>query len=135
MTSLIPKGTYRLRSGDPNSPNAYLARETDGPGTEVVVEQLDTASDSQKVRIHRFFLFIVHYILKASSTQWDISPATDRDYMITAFGNGGHILQPDSASDLVCAPTRVTWTIEPRGKNIYVFDSVFHPNFNPFILD
>jgi hypothetical protein len=55
MTSLIPKGTYRLRSGDPNSPNAYLARETDGPGTEVVVEQLDASSDSQKVHIHRFF--------------------------------------------------------------------------------
>jgi hypothetical protein len=57
--------------------------------------------------------------------------------MITAFRNDGYILRPDSANDLVCSPTGVTWTIEPRGKNIYVFDSVsgFHPNFNPFILD
>jgi len=80
-------------------------------------------------------------LLESPSTQWDISPAadgdaTDGDYKITAFGNSDHILRPDSSSELVCSSTRrrVTWTIEPRGKN-YVFDPAFHPNFNPFILD
>jgi hypothetical protein len=133
MTSLVPKGMYRLRSGDSNSPNAYLVRETNASGS-VVVAQLDASSDSQKVCIHHFFHCA---FLQSPSTQWDISPAADGDYTITAFGNNRHILRTDSASELVCSPTRrnVTWTIEPRGKNIYVFDFAFHPNFNPFILD
>ncbi|KIM42915.1 hypothetical protein M413DRAFT_444535 [Hebeloma cylindrosporum] len=100
MTSPVRKDTYRLRSGDPNSPNAYLSRGANGSGL-VVVEQLDASSASQK---------------------WDISPATDGDYTITAFGNETHVLRADSAGELVCSPTRrkVTWTLEPRGQNIYV---------------
>jgi len=88
--------------------------------------------------ISTVFLYCV--LLKSPSTQWDIiSPGKDEDYdyTITAFKDSRLILRPDSASELVCSPTKrrvTTWTIEPRGKNSYVFDSAFHPNFDSLIL-
>jgi hypothetical protein len=57
--------------------------------------------------------------------KWHITPAGDGDYELQSAANA-QILSVNDQNQLVCSPSlrRVTWTIEPRGFEAYVYVQV-----------
>ncbi|KAF8815229.1 hypothetical protein BYT27DRAFT_6734193 [Phlegmacium glaucopus] len=97
---LVPNGTYRIKSG---SSNTYLDCS---PNTGFVTANPSSGAPFQ---------------------QWIISSAGDGDYEIKSAANG-QALHVNGQNQLSCSAStrRVTWTIEPRGSDAYVFVFCFY---------